>query len=382
MLPPSFFIFGLVFVALLLTGNVFFFRYLNKLGQPAADAGEQAAEAQAEAHKSDLVGKIVSTIVTVIGVLIGSISLVGLVFMASDAIEPQYTLFVISLLFILPVLLLRRINAVIRYTVLTIGYAAGMIAIGWIEMASLSLLFLAVSVAGWFSFHGRVQHLFIYSLINLNIAIVLFQLFESVQLAPSFIVFILTMLNAVIYASHHLLREGAIRQHVRECGLFYTLLFLFWLTFMDDIFPYSYELFNFMNFIVVTVLAFLFVRRNQVLEASLSLVFWFIFLAFKYYDLFWTLLHKSITLALLGVIAIAVTYIFAYRTACQRTRRHGCVQPIAAQKPCLDRHRHCAAARVCRLPCRSKRSLALERHCRLSWRSSRLIPDLCCRAIM
>lgn len=310
----TFFIFGLVFVALLLTGNVFFFRYLNKLGHPAADAGEQAAEAQAEAHKSALAGKIVSTIVTVIGVLIGSISLVGLVSMASDAIEPQYTLFVVSLLFILPVLWLRRINAVIRYTVLTIGYAAGMIAIGWIDMASLSLLFLAVSIAGWFSFHGRIQHLFIYSLININIAIVLFQLFESVQHAPSFIVFILTLLNAVIYASHHLLREGAIKQHVRECGLFYTLLFLFWLTFMDDIFPYSYELFNVVNFIVVTVLTFLFVRRNQVLETSVSFVFWFLFLAYKYYDLFWTLLHKSITLALLGVIAIAFTYIFAYRT--------------------------------------------------------------------
>nr|MBC9203411.1 GDYXXLXY domain-containing protein [Paenibacillus sp. PL91] len=310
----TFFVFGLVFVTLLLTGNVFFFRYLNKLGTHAAKTEEQEAGKEAEEHKSALVGKIVSTIVTIIGVLIGSISLIGLVFMASDSVPPENVLLIIAFAFIIPVLLLRRLNAVVRYTVLTIGYAAGMIAIAWIDLAGLTLLFLAVTIAGWFSLQGRAQHFFIYSLININIAILLFQLFESAYQAASFIVFIMASLNAVIYASHLLIREGALRQNIRECGLFFTLLLLFWLTFMEDIFPYSYELFNIANFIVVTALAFVYVRSNRVLEAAVSLVFWFVFLAFKYYDLFWTLLHKSITLALLGLIAIAVTYVFAYRT--------------------------------------------------------------------
>jgi len=315
-----FFMLGLVFVALLLTANVFFFRYLNKLGRPKSNSdetiehAEQAPITEAEAHKSALVGKIVSTIVTVIGVLIGSISLVGLVLLAAGEIPPETILFVVSLLFIIPTLLLSRLNTAVRYTLLTIGYIAGLISIAWIDSSSLSIVFLAVSIGGWFKWQGRVPHLFIYSLININIAILLFQLFGSVQHAASFIVFILTSLNAVIYASHHLLREGALKNHVRECGWFFTLLLLFWLTFMEDIFPYSYELFNITNFIVVTIAAFLFVRRNQVFEAAVSFVFWFIFLAFKYYDLFWTLLHKSITLALLGVIAIGVTYIYAYRT--------------------------------------------------------------------
>ncbi|WP_200930715.1 GDYXXLXY domain-containing protein [Bacillus sp. FJAT-28004] len=313
----AFFMLGLVFVALLLTANVFFFRYLNKLGKNDLNSDEQpeqAANTQAEAHKSALFGKIASTIVTVIGVLIGSISLVGLVLLAAGEIPPENILFVVSLLFIIPTLLLNRLNTAVRYTVLTIGYIAGLISIAWIDITALSILFLAVSIVGWFKWQGRVPHLFIYSLININIAILLFQLFGSVQHAASFIVFILTSLNAVIYASHHLLREGALKNQVRECGWFFTLLLLFWLTFMQDIFPYSYELFNILNFIVVTIAAFLFVRRNQVFEAAVSFVFWFIFLAFKYYDLFWTLLHKSITLALLGIIAIAVTYIYAYRT--------------------------------------------------------------------
>ncbi|RCW43107.1 GDYXXLXY domain-containing protein [Paenibacillus prosopidis] len=308
-----FFVFGLVFVALLLTGNVLFFRYLNKLGTESATEEEAAHEHQGK-QKSVIVGKIVSTIVTVIGVLIGSISLTGLVFMASGDIEPQHTLYALSLLFVIPVILLPRVNAVIRYTVLTIGYAAGMISIVWIDMVSLSLLFLILTVAGWFRLKGRAQHFFTYALFNLNIAIILFQLFESVRNAESFILFILGALNAVIYASHFLLRESLMRQYVRENGLFFTLLFLLWLTFLDDFFPYSYEAFNLLNFIFVTILVFVFVRRNQALEAAISLVFWFIFIAFKYYDLLWTLLHKSITLALLGMIAIAVTYVYAYRT--------------------------------------------------------------------
>ncbi|WP_419875816.1 GDYXXLXY domain-containing protein [Candidatus Pristimantibacillus sp. PTI5] len=310
----SFFVFGLLFVAVLLTGNFFFFRFLNKLGARDAITEKSEENTQAETHHGALVGKIVSATVTVIGVLIGSISLVGLVLLASDEVEPQHALFVISLLFVLPMLLLPRLNAVIRYTVLTIGYAAGMIAIAWIDLAGLTLLFLAVTTAGWFKLHGRAQHFFIYSLINLNVAILLFQLFEYIQHAYSFIVLILAALNAVIYASHHLLAKGVQRQLLRECGLPFMLLLLFWLTFMDDIFPYSYELFNLINFIVVTALAFLFVHRGKVFEAAVSLVFWFMYLAYKYYDLFWTLFHKSITLSLLGVVAIAVTYIYAYRT--------------------------------------------------------------------
>jgi uncharacterized membrane-anchored protein/uncharacterized membrane protein len=310
----AFFVYGLLFVAVLLTANVFFFRYLNKLDQPAEDHEKQASDPEENKHKGALIGKIVSTVVTIVGILIGSISLVGLVFLASDGQDTEYVLFVISLLFIIPVLLLSRLNAVVRYTILTIGYASGMIAIAWIDLPLLTLLFLVVTGAGWMRLDGRGQHLFIYSLFNINIAILLFQLFESVQHAFSFMVLIMAALNALIYACHHMLGEGALRQNLRECGLLYTLLFLFWLTFMDDIFPYSYEVFNLLNFVAVTALAFLFVRRGQALEATASLTFWFIFIAFKYYDIFWTLLHKSITLALLGILIIAVTYVFAYRT--------------------------------------------------------------------
>lgn len=329
----GFYVLGLLFVALLLTGNVLFFRYVNKLGKTSDDTHEN--EKSQNEHKGVLAGNIVSMIITILGVFIGSVSLIGLVFLASSEVEPQHLLYVIALLFIIPMILLPRINPAVRYTILTIGYTAGMISILWTDTILLSVLFLIVTIAGWFRLQGRAQHLFTYTLININISIILFNLFETVNHAESIIVFILAVMNALIYESHFFLRDGALRDHIRECGLFFALLFMFWLTFMSNIFPYSNELFNIINFILVTILAFVFVRRNQVLEAVVSLVFWFLFIAYKYYDLFWTLLHKSITLALLGILAIIITYFFAYRAHARVPEEQGKQSNLFQKSPIL-----------------------------------------------
>lgn len=311
----TFFILGILFVALLLTGNVYFFRYLNKLGKEASNSDHE--EGHKPAHSStqndSIATKIVSIIVTVLGIIIGSISLIGLVSMVTTDIEPQYLLFAVSLVLVIPMILLSHLNAVFRYTVLMIGYTAGIIAIMLLETTFLSALFLILTVAGWFRLKGRKQHLFTYALINLNLAIILFQLFESFDKVWSLTILALVIWNAFVYFTHLVLPEGELQKHVQESGMFFGLLFLFWLTFLGDIFPYSYELFNLLNFAVVTSLVFLFIRRNQAWETTISLIFWFLFLGFKYYDLLWTLLHKSLTLALLGVIFLVVTTLAARR---------------------------------------------------------------------
>jgi uncharacterized membrane protein len=310
----AFYFFGLVFVAILLTGNVLFFRYLNKLNAPAEVLHPEPSGHRSSDRGSDLVSKAVSTIVTVLGVIIGSISSIGLVVLTSGTNDPKYTLYVLSFLFVLPMIGLPRVNPVVRYTVLTIGYIMGMISVVWINRLGLSALFLIPSITGWLRLEGRIQRLFTYALLNFNIAIVLAQLLDKLEHRFAFVILLLAILNAVLYASHLLLPEGPLRRHVRENGLFFTLLFLFWLTFFGDIFPYSYEIFNFINFAVVTLLVFGFLRRKQAVDAAISLVFWFVFVAFKYYDTLWTLLHKSITLALSEIIILTVTSIIAHRT--------------------------------------------------------------------
>jgi uncharacterized membrane-anchored protein len=64
---------------------------------------------------------------------------------------------------------------------------------------------------------------------------------------------------------------------------------------------------------MVTLLLFWLIRKHREVEAVICAVFWFVFIGFKYYDLLWSLLHKSITLALLGCFILTITYWYARR---------------------------------------------------------------------
>jgi uncharacterized membrane-anchored protein/uncharacterized membrane protein len=314
----AFFFFGLVFVALLLACNIWFFRTLNRLGDQSQSpvAAEAAPKGKPGEPNHALLGKVVSVIVTIVGVFIGTVSLIGMVLVVTDE-NPEYSLLALSLLFAIPMILLPRLNPVVRYTVLTIGYVTGIISILWINDLILSLVFIILPLAGWIRLEGNKQRFSIYTLLNINAAVILFELleaFETLNNGFTWVILLLTILNTVMYALHYTISELPIRTHVRTGALFFTLLFMFWLSFSGDIFPYSYELFNLINFTVVTLLVFGFLRREQTFEAFLSLAFWFAFLVYKYYDLFWSLLHKSVTLTLLGMIIITVSYIIALRT--------------------------------------------------------------------
>ena len=306
-----FFFYGLVFVALLLTGNVLFFRFLKGLTSEGEEDGEEQSR---DGKLSNIAGKIVSTAVIIIGVVIGSISLSGIVFMANQGLDPENMLFVLSMVFILPMLFITRINTVVRYTILTIGYITGIVAILWLDEYLLSIIYFILSIVGWIRLEGRFQRLFTYTISNINMLIVLSQTIDfSSSDNWTYIMLAMTIINACVYGLHPFLSEGILKQQLRESSLYSSLFFLLLLTFMDDIFPYSYELFNLLNFVLVTSLVFIFIRRERTLDVYFTLVFWFVFLAYKYYDLLWTLLHKSITLAILGFIAVTITYLIAHR---------------------------------------------------------------------
>lgn len=338
-----FFFYGLLFVALLLTGNVLFFRHLQKITPPHdGDRGrsrEEPAPEEAETRREDaeqrergeesggirpgrqsdraglLAGRIVSTIVTVIGILIGTISLVGMVFMLSDLEDPEHILFMLALLFVLPMLFLPRINPVVRHTVITIGYLGGLASLLSIDKPAITFLFVLAVIAGWIRLPGRTQRLFTYTLINANLLMALGQLMEGRNW--TFIVLAMAVLNGAVYGLQLLLERrnaelgSAAWSGARSAALAFTLIFLFWLTFRPSIFPYAHEIFNALNFVIVTLLVCVAIRRQRHAEAWIGLVFWFAYITYKYYDLLWPLLHKSLTLAIVGVIVLAVTYGFS-----------------------------------------------------------------------
>ncbi len=303
-----FFFYGLIFVALLLSGNILFFNFLKKI--PSENKEDEVKDGKA----GMIAGKIVSMVVIVIGVIIGSISLAGVVWMFSMDADPENVLFALSLIFVLTMLFIPKINAVVRYTVLTIGYISGIVSIIWLGEYLLSLIYLVLSMIGWIRLEGRFQRLFTYTIFNINLMIVLSQWIDYFSSDNwTYIILLMTVGNAIIYGLHLVLSEGELKEQLRESSLYSSLIFLLILTFTADIFPYSYQLFNLLNFVLVTWLVFHFIQREKALDSSLTLILWFTFLAYKYYDLLWTLLHKSATLAILGLIAIILTYALARR---------------------------------------------------------------------
>ncbi|KAF6579526.1 GDYXXLXY domain-containing protein [Paenibacillus sp. EKM212P] len=314
-----FFVFGLIFVALLLTGNVWFFRYLNRLGKTLPDSGTtdiSTSKNEAtvhEEHGSEWISKTVSRVIKVVGVLIGSISLIGLIMISTNVNHTEYVLLVVSLLLMILMIVIpeSKLDSVIRYTLLTISYITGLAAILWSDQSLLSVLFLIVSIAGWFRSKGKRQLFFAYTFVNLNLATILFQQYQEWDgwnWTYKFIIFSLFIVNAVLYGVSYFISKTELKEHLRNSSLFFSLLFLFWATFFEDVVPHSYMFINIFYFVIVTGMVFAFARLKQKSEAITSVVFWFIFIGFKYYDLLWTLLYKSFTLALLGIIALGITW--------------------------------------------------------------------------
>lgn len=323
----AFFFYGLVFVVLLLTGNMMFFRRLNRLDTPheSDDRSHAPATGQSETlptqpsdkpthrHRGSRTAIVVSAAITGLCAIIGSASVLGLVFMLTDNADPFNTLYTIGVLLVLPVLALPRIEATVRYTLLTVGFIIGTIALAFSGSFLMDGSFIILSAAGLALLRKPIPRYSMYALLNLHVYICLYHLFDPQDWPMANLVLLLLGVNLIVYMT--LQRRVAGHQTsqapLQIASFFFTLLYLLCLTFFDDIFTYSYVWFNVVNFVVATLLLFWLIRKHREIEAVICAVFWFVFIGFKYYDLLWSLLHKSITLALLGLIILAISYSYA-----------------------------------------------------------------------
>ncbi|MFB5268710.1 GDYXXLXY domain-containing protein [Paenibacillus enshidis] len=314
-----FYVWGLVFVALLLTANVLFFRYLKQLGNRTAykpvESGSESSDEEKAGPGGEMVSKAVSRLIQITGVLIGSISLTGLVLLAAGETAPEMTLYGLSLVFTLPMIAISRIHPVIRYTLLFIGYVAGIISILLMDRWGLTALLCLVFAAGWMRTEGRVQIFWSHALLNLGLGLLLARLPNTPGQQLWVTLLILAVLNGLLYAAAPRIRKHC--RMIREYALFYTLLFLLWITLFEDMTVYVHALASILYFVVVTWCVFYFIRTQQTWKAVISLVYWFTFIAFQYYDLLWTLLHKSVALALIGLVILTITFLIAGRERLQ-----------------------------------------------------------------
>jgi hypothetical protein len=370
-----FFFFGLVFVALLLTANVLFFRYVARLGagtsaasggvnkgaapQAAAhssspdhvrsasgdgpDAGPDAAApaaggvARVVVHPADgtpgdggngtsarrtsraddsgdrasagsTAARVVGNIVTIVGTVIGAVSLIGLIMLLGEAWDqPGLVVFAVSVLLIALMAFLPRLHPTVRNTGLMIGLIAGNFSVFPYQEIWVNLAVLALGILCWFRVQGTGVKLVVHFIAQLTF--VFFGLLHLEWYGNEFvwILVILAAVNAVVYALHERVANPALRRPLELGSPLFMLAALFGLTFFEDVFTGSHALFNALFFVLATGLLVLSVRRRRQYDTTLSMVFWLLFVGFKYYDWLWDLLHKSLTMLLGGLILIALS---------------------------------------------------------------------------
>ncbi|CAM3548003.1 DUF2157 domain-containing protein [Brevibacillus invocatus] len=254
---------------------------------------------KASSHQDKLWIRIIQeafmVLVTTVASLIASASITGLLFLMIED-DVGYAVFFLAILgFLMPVVFYMEMNPTIRYTLLMMGYLLGASSALYLDNW-LWMLFLLMVVVIWIirpSIPGRL-------LSQLTFLVVLYiKLIDRIENEWILLLFFLFQM-----AMYFFLRHSPV---LRNSSLCYAMLFLLILT--ESTFNTSFTVVvNLGFFALSTFLVYWTLHRGSRWEFGISLGFWFAFIVMKYYDFFWSLLHKSFSLLLLSVVFFAVSY--------------------------------------------------------------------------
>jgi len=302
-----------VFLALFLLGNFYWYMFeyfaewffVTGLVVAAGLVGGAAAAAKwlkkderlAQSRGLRFFREALVVVVTAVASLIGTSSILGLAALLSADWELlELFLFFLSVIgFLLPALYVRGLDTTVRNTLLTMGFLLGGFSSFFLDY--LWILFLAVLAAVWVlhrDLPGRMIAQFAFLLV-LYVKLNELQWLENLGL---YAVFVLQMAMYALVRLHPLLRASS---------LFYALLALLGLTEMAAEGPLR-VIVNLGFFALSTILLYWTMRKGRKWDFAVSLAYWFAFLLIKYYSLFWSLLHKSISLLFLSALFFAVSF--------------------------------------------------------------------------
>ncbi|MFC3884010.1 GDYXXLXY domain-containing protein [Bacillus songklensis] len=243
---------------------------------------------------------------TFIGVIVavasvtGASSIAGILFLIIGEI-PFYIMALLAIFaFILPAVLKPKWNAVIRHTLLLTGYLIG---IPSAILSNIAFSFLFIGMLGfvfWNHESKSIKHLTYFATM---IALFASLLDEGITMEVT--VLILVLLNIALFAGRNIFKDSLKRmvyQNSYVCGF----LAFFVLTFLNEHLSVFYFTVNGLYFVTSTIVLFLSLKHERVFEYRVALLFWFVYIAYKYYDLLWSLLHKSITFLVIGLLILAV----------------------------------------------------------------------------
>lgn len=238
-----------------------------------------------------------TVLVTLVAASMGAISLTGLLFLMFPERIIVYFLYVLSLIgFIVPVILRAKINTTVFYTILTMGYMIGLGSSFYLDGYYWVVFLLALGYV-WVASGSIPTRL----LTQFTFLLVLY-----VKLSDwgndDWVLWLLFVLQMAMYLMHRL------PSVLRNSSLIYALLSLLALT-ETTARGMGYNIaINLAYFAITTYLVYRTLHKKERASFGIALGFWFAFLLMKYYDFFWSLLHKSLSLLLLSVVFFVVSY--------------------------------------------------------------------------
>ena len=242
--------------------------------------------------------RILIVIVTIFGSIIFASSFGSLIFLI---FESEYAIVTVSLIFILVGLLFHKLEATARHTLIIMAFFSGMLAAIFLS-SFITILYLVISLVTFLLIKDGVVRLISYtSFMGCTLSLLLNELELSAHLELILLTFAIG--NGVLtYLAKN-------RKDVSRIGLFYSLLFLYSLTFLNE--GLLIEIFYSVLFFGVGTIVLLDYGRNEKLfEFRLTVVFWLAFLITTYYDFVWSLLHKSLSLFIIGLLFLLLTRFF------------------------------------------------------------------------
>lgn len=288
--------FGYVIISLTSTigvviGSIYVLKWLAK-------ALKTSAENEKQLKKIVFLKKIVIIFFTVVASWIGIGAIIAFVGLIFDTFN-EYFFYIVGSIFIALFFIIKKDIPTVKYTFLTIGLILATAASFFTNDVFFYLLL------GSYLFLLKISP-------NRGVGMLFYSLFMGMitikVLTESYFEFEYYLLglfigNLLVYylAPFH--------DTIRKNGLILALLSIFALTFIKEIETLNI-IYNFGFFGFVTFLLYSSHKHEKLFERNVSLALWFIFLGFKYYDLAWDLLHKSILMIVIGVIFLVIAGYF------------------------------------------------------------------------
>ncbi|MBM7583868.1 putative membrane-anchored protein/putative membrane protein [Bacillus pakistanensis] len=248
--------------------------------------------------KSNVVFKtIVISSVTFVASVFFIISIFGLVSLMTQDFSMILLFFLALIVFIIPSSIFKWPET-IRYTLLTTGYSIAFISSVFHEDIYLKIILFMILLGSLFIVQSKGLNVIQYLLLNAISYFLLTEWFTE----GHYVVLVLLIINLLSYL--------IVKTPLRYTAYIIMLGYFITLTVLPELSTFFYFVYNTSFFMLITAVCFWLKTKRVMFEWYVSISFWFLFIAYKYYDLAWKLIHKSVLFFVLGLLFLICAIYF------------------------------------------------------------------------